>query len=82
MELYKPIVKAKMNEVGVSKIYGQIISKYDALPFKSKPNLALDDYITGKALDAMFAVLADEEKKIRQDPAARTSELLKKVFSQ
>lgn len=82
LELYKPIVTKNMEEVGVAQAYNKLISKYDALPFKSKPKLSLEEYITSKALHAMFSVLAEEEKKIRQDPTARTTELLQKVFGE
>ena len=43
-------------------------------------NLDLPDYVTQKALDGLFTMLAVEEKKIRENPAARTTELLKTVF--
>lgn len=79
-ELYKPIVKAKMTKVGVAKVYNNLMSKYDAIPFKSKPKFSLEDYITNQSLDGMFDLLAVEEKKIRENPAARTTELLKEVF--
>ncbi len=42
--------------------------------------MVLDKYVTGKGLDGLFLMLAEEEKKIRQDPAARVTDLLKKVF--
>lgn len=79
-EIYKPIIKKNMNEVGVVSIYNDIMSKYDAIPFKSKPEFSLENYITDKALNAMFSVVAEEEKKIRQNPSARTTELLRQVF--
>jgi uncharacterized protein DUF4197 len=80
IQLYKPIVGKSMKDVGAVKFYNELISKYDAIPFKSKPKFSLDDYITDKALNAMFSLLADEEKKIRKDPAARTTQLLQEVF--
>ncbi len=69
-----------MEEVGVAKVYHSLMSKYDAIPFKSKPQFSLEDYITDQALNGMFGLLAAEEKKIRENPAARTTELLKEVF--
>ena len=80
MELYKPIIEKNMKEVGAVQLYNNLMSKYDAIPFKSKPKFSLEDYVTDKALDSMFTLLAVEEKKIRQNPAARTTELLKEVF--
>ena len=44
------------------------------------PSLDLDGYVTNKALDGLFKVVAEEEKKIRNNPAARTTDLLRKVF--
>lgn len=79
-KLYLPIVKEKMAEVGAVKMYNNLMDKYDAIPLKSKPKFNLESYVTDKALDGMFSVMADEEKKIRKDPVARTTELLKKVF--
>ena len=79
---FEPIVKAKMEEVGLYRVSNQVISRYKAIPFLEKPAVVnLDDYVTEKALSGLFTVLAQEEQKIRQDPAARTTELLKKVFS-
>jgi hypothetical protein len=51
------------------------------LPFTKSLSLDLDEYVTNKALDGLFAMLAEEEKKIRQDPTARVTDLLKKVFA-
>ncbi len=79
-KLYKPIVKENMQKVGVAKIYNNLMSKYDAIPFKSKPKFSLEDYITNQSLNGIFNLLAVEEKKIRENPAARTTELLKEVF--
>lgn len=78
--LYQPIIKENMEKVGAVKYYNSLMAKYDAIPFKSKPRFSLDDYITKKALNAMFSELAKEETKIRTNPAARTTELLKQVF--
>jgi hypothetical protein len=77
---FQPIVEKKMEEVGVYRIYGELTGYYERLPFVEQPVLDLNDYITGKALDGLFTVLAQEEKKIRDDPAARTTDLLRRVF--
>ncbi len=55
---------------------------YNKIPLVEKVNPNLDDYATGKAIDGVFVMIAKEEKVIREDPAARTTDLLKKVFSQ
>jgi hypothetical protein len=77
---FKPIVNQSMSEVGVTRTYQSVEQKIRPLPFIGSMNLDLDEYVTGKALDGLFLMLAEEEKKIRQDPAARVTDLLKKVF--
>jgi hypothetical protein len=78
---YQPIVQQQMNEVGLSRLYGEVVDLYDALPLTDKPALFdLEEYVTAEALTGLFTVLAQEEQKIRQDPLARTTELLRRVF--
>lgn len=79
-DAFKPIISSSMNEVGVTRSYKQMMDTYTSLPFTSLQSLDLDHYVTDQALDGLFHVLAQEEKKIRTDPAARTTDLLKKVF--
>ena len=54
--------------------------RYTALPFTTKPPLDLQGYVAESALDGLFTVLGEEERKIRADPVARTTELLRRVF--
>ncbi|MFH1680419.1 MAG: DUF4197 domain-containing protein [Candidatus Eisenbacteria bacterium] len=77
---FGPIVTDKMGEVGLYNAYNGLMDRYTALPLVEKPVFDLDEYITERALSGMFTVLASEEKRIREDPAARTTELLRKVF--
>jgi len=77
---FEPIVSEKMDEVGVVQSYDQLISRYNAIPFTKKPSLDLRSYVTDKSLDGLFAILAEEERKIRTDPAARVTPLLQQVF--
>lgn len=77
---FGPIVQQKMGEVGLYNLYGDLADAYDALPFTTKPALDLDAYVTDKALGGLFLTLAEEEARIRQDPVARTTDLLKRVF--
>jgi len=79
---FDPIVSDKMNEVGVVKTYDQLVGKYEAIPFTSKPSFDLREYVTDKSLDGLFAILGEEERKIRTDPAARVTPLLREVFGQ
>jgi hypothetical protein len=77
---FKPIVAASLSHVGVRDQYNALVERYRALPLAEPTTLDLDDYTTKKTLDGLFALLADEEKKIRHDPAKRTTSLLRKVF--
>ena len=78
---FKPIVTQAMSEVGVTQAYTSLDRKIRALPFTESVSFDLDQYVTDRALEGLFAMLAAEEKKIRQDPAARVTDLLKKVFA-
>jgi hypothetical protein len=77
---FKPVIAKKMGEVGVTSAYKDMMGKYATLPLMGKETLDLDHYVTNKSLDGLFTMLGEEERKIRQNPAARTSEILKKVF--
>jgi hypothetical protein len=80
-ERFHPIIEEKIDEIGLSRVYGQAADAYNNLPFTSTSRLVdLDEYVTDQALDGLFTILATEEQKIREDPAARTTELLRKVF--
>jgi hypothetical protein len=80
-KLYAPIIEKNIRKVGVGKIYSDLMAKYDAIPLKSKPDFSLENYVLDKSLDAMFKAIAKEEKNIRANPAARTTDILKKVFA-
>jgi hypothetical protein len=69
-----------MESVGVTRSYTSLSRKIKALPFTNDYVVDLDAYVTQKAVDGLFVRLAQEEAKIRNDPAARVTELLKKVF--
>ena len=82
-ELYNiffPVIKNVMDNIGVTQLYKFLINTYNEIPFVNKVTYELDEYITNKALDGLFFMLAKEEKKIRKDPVARITELLRKVF--
>jgi hypothetical protein len=79
-ELFKPIVHQAMSEVGVTRSYQELDAKLRTIPFTERVSFDLDAYVTGKGLDGLFYVVGEEERKIRQDPAARVTDLLKKVF--
>jgi hypothetical protein len=77
---FKPIIKTSLDNVNATKYWSDLITVYNKLPFIKKMNPDLPQYVTQKAIDGLFIMIAKEELKIRKDPAARTSELLKKVF--
>lgn len=79
-EKFKPIIKASLDKVNATKYYKDLITAYNKVPLVKKVNPDLDAYATDKATDGLFVMIAKEERNIRQNPGARTTELLKKVF--
>jgi hypothetical protein len=80
---FSPVVKSSLDKVNATKYYGDIINTYNAFPTtKNKINPDLTSYVVGKATDALFDQIAKEEANIRENPIARTTDLLKKVFGQ
>ena len=78
---FRPIVVEKMGDVDLYRAYDRLAAIYDAIPGNREPALDLDEYLTDRALDGLFQTLAEEETRIREDPVARTTELLRKVFA-
>jgi hypothetical protein len=78
---FRPIVDRAMDEVGTARQYNELLGQAKAIPFLKTENYDLDRYVVGKALDGLFHVVGDEERKIRTDPAARVTDLLKQVFA-
>lgn len=78
---FKPVMQNSLNEVNATKYYGDLVDKYNKIPFVQKANPDLDDYATQLAIDGLFTLIAKEEANIRKDPLARTTDLLKKVFA-
>lgn len=79
-ESFRPVVSQALGEAGATKQYKGLAAKASSIPFLRSPALDLDGYVTGKALYGLFLVLGEEERKIRKDPAARVTQLLKDVF--
>jgi hypothetical protein len=79
-QIFKPTVHKSMSEVGVTRDFQAIDEKARQMPFVGGFSFDLDQYVTDGALDGLFFMVAQEEKKIRQDPAARVTGLLKEVF--
>ena len=80
-EAFRPVVEKSMDEVGVTRQYNALVGQAQSLPFLKVPSLDLNQYVVGKALDGLFLTIASEERKIRKDPAARVTALLKEVFA-
>jgi hypothetical protein len=79
-QAFSPIIKASLDKVNATHLWSELIKSYNQIPFVTKQNPNLTEYVTEKAINGLFTMIAKEEQKIRQDPAARTTELLKKVF--
>lgn len=79
---FKPVIKTSLDAVDATKYFTKIVNTYNKIPLIEKVNPNLEDYATDKAMFGLFLLIEDEERKIRKDPIARTTELLKKVFSQ
>ena len=77
---FAPKVKEATSKVKLTEYWNPIITKYNALTLGNKLDPDLDAYITQKAIDGLFIMVAKEEDKIRLDPAARVSDILIKVF--
>jgi len=78
---FNPVIKNSFAKVGADKIWTQIITKYNSIPLVNKVNPDLTDYTTNKAMEGVFKMIAVEEKDIRTNFSARTSDLLRKVFA-
>jgi hypothetical protein len=77
---FLPSVTDVMNDVGVNRQYDELIGKYKDVPFSRSIVFDVNKYVTEKTTDGLFYVIAQEEKKIRTNPAARVTDLLKEVF--
>lgn len=78
---FRPVVDQTMNEVGVTRQYKGLVGRYEAIPLVKSVTFDVDEYVVTKALDGLFHVLGEEERKIRADPAARVTDLLQEVFA-
>jgi hypothetical protein len=77
---FTPVVHRSMVKVGLVQKYEELMQNPIAAEVGEKEKLDLDEYIVHKTLDGLFYMLAQEEKKIRKDPVAQTTTLLKQVF--
>jgi hypothetical protein len=77
---FRPIIEKATSEVGVTQQYKALVGRAQSVPFMKSESLDVDHYVVTKALDGLFFVLGEEERKIRKNPAARVTSLLKEVF--
>lgn len=79
---FRPVIQESLDKVGATKYWAIVFNTYNRLPTTfNKVNPDLPAYVTERALNGVFVYIADEEAKIRQNPAARVSDILKKVFA-
>lgn len=79
---FRPVISDALKSTNATKYYSDLVSTYNRIPGVSDVNPDLESYATEKAIDGLFLLIADEEKNIRENPVARTTELLRKVFGQ
>ncbi len=77
---YRPIIATHMEKVGAVSLYNDLAGRYNRIPLVPKVEANIEDYVAERALAGLFTVLGEEETKIRRDPVARTTELLRQVF--
>ena len=80
---FRPVIEESLDKVNATKYWSEVFTTYNSLPTTfNKVNPDLPAYVTERALNGVFVYIADEEAKIRMNPAARVTDLLKKVFAQ
>jgi len=77
---FQPVIRESLEAVDATRYWSDLINVYNKIPFVKKMNPDLAAYVTEKAIDGLFVMIAKEELNIRKDPVARTTELLRKVF--
>jgi len=77
---FLPIVSDTLQQTKATRYYGDIVNKYNQLPLVEDVDPDLESYATDRAIAGLFVLIADEEARIRANPAARTTELLQRVF--
>lgn len=80
LEKFRPIVRQSIGREEVTKHWKPLADAYNSIPFVKKVNPDLEEYVTVKTVDGLFILIAEEERKIREHPIARVSEILRKVF--
>ena len=79
---YLPIIKNRMNDIGLVSEFNKLMDRYNSISFSKKIDFTLENYVTDKALNGLFDMLAKTEKDIRANPVERTTAILKRVFAE
>ncbi|MFC6997555.1 DUF4197 domain-containing protein [Rufibacter roseus] len=79
-QAFRPIMSQSLDKVNATKYYADLVNQYNRIPLVQKVNPDLEAYATQKAIDGLFLLVAQEEANIRENPIARTTELLRRVF--
>lgn len=79
-ERFQPVIQNSLDKVNATKYYDDIVTTYNRIPLVEDVNPDLNEYATDLAIQGLFTLVANEEQKIREDPLARTTDLLKRVF--
>ena len=77
---FRPIVQNSIEKTNLTKYWGGLAERYNKIPLSKEVNADLEDYVTNQTIDGLFMLIAKEEVSIRNNPKARISEILKKVF--
>jgi hypothetical protein len=80
VDKFKPTIQTSLDNVEATRLWGTLMEQYNKIPFVQKVNPDLSQYVTERAVSGLFTMVAQEEKEIRKNPVARTSDLLQKVF--
>lgn len=78
---FQPVIVTSLNKFNAIEYWADAVNAYNKIPFVEKVNPKLDEYVTEKALDGLFSMVAKKELEIRTDISSRTTELLRKVFA-
>jgi len=78
---FQPVIKSALDEVNATDLWKKAVTAYNKIPFVKKTNPNLDQYVTQRALEGMFGLVEVKESELRQNPALRNTDLLKRVFA-
>ncbi|MFM9056338.1 MAG: DUF4197 domain-containing protein [Bacteroidota bacterium] len=78
--VFLPIVKSSLEKVEITRYWMPLFKRYNKIPMVKKVNPDLNDFVTQRAVEGLFMLVAEEEVKIRKDPAARINGILQQVF--